>query len=286
MLNDIGMKIENVPILGWIASRYRAVVRAFFATPRRLASIDVQLKIARMKDQVFTFPYGEHEVKMFLPYAGQDLIQTQIVDVGTFWESSQLELIAAYLKHGAIVVDCGANIGNHTLYFTKICGAGKVFAFEPQSKCAEIMKRNLELNGVIECVDIQQVVLGAKSGRASVSHREAGNVGGTAFACTDNGDYEVKTLDEYGFTKLDLLKIDAEGAHYEVLLGAKETLDRCSPAIWIEMFSESKERDNFDYEHEVRLPQEFLNSAGYKLKKKLSEVDYLYVKNDDSERKV
>jgi len=286
MLNDIGMKIENVPILGWIASRYRAVVRAFFATPRRLASIDVQLKISRMKDNVFTFPYGEYEMKMFMPYAGQDMIQTQIVDTGTFWESSQLEIMSAYLKRGAIVADCGANIGNHTLYFTKICGAEKVFAFEPQSKCAEIMERNLELNGVIECVDIQQVVLGAKSGRASVSHREAGNVGGTAFACTDNGDYEVKTLDEYGFTKLDLLKIDAEGAHYEVLLGAKETLDRCSPAIWIEMFSESKDRDNFDYEHEVRLPQEFLKNAGYKLKEKLSEVDYLYVKNDDSGKKV
>ena len=43
-----------------------------------------------------------------------------------------------------------------------------------------------------------------------------------------------KTLDSYGFSNVDFIKIDAEGEEQNIIYGAKETLDRCSPIIFID----------------------------------------------------
>lgn len=266
-------------MIGWIRSRYRAVVNAYFTVPRRLRAIDVQLKMMRtMKDDVFTFPYGELELKTYLPYAGMDSIQTEIVDTGTFWEIELLERVQPYIGPGAVVLDCGANIGNHSLFFTKVCGAQTVHAFEPQNRCVEIMLRTLRMNDVDDRVDIHQVVLGAKEGTACVRHREAGNIGGTAFSESDSGDYKIRTLDSFDLPRVDFMKIDVEGAHYDLLQGAQKTLARCSPTIWVEMFSEAHGDATYDQNREFTLPMRLLKENGYVVKEKLSCSDYLFVK--------
>ena len=266
-------------MIKWLSCRYRAVVHAYFAIPRRLRSIDLQLKAQRLvKDGVFTFPYGELEMKFCLPDVGMDDIQSSVVDTGAFWEVGLLEQVRRHVRPGAVVLDCGANIGNHALYFSRVCGAGKVHAFEPQKRCVEIMSKNLALNGVQDQVEIHPVVLGAKAGSASVAHREAGNVGGTAFAPCETGGYEMRTLDSYAFDKVDFIKIDVEGAHYDLLQGARETLRRCSPVVWIEMFAEPHGDGAYDRGRELELPMKFLAENGYRLEERLSRVDYLFAR--------
>ena len=272
------MKMENVPLIGWFASRCRALARNSFEMNRRLRSIDVQLKMMRMQDGVFSFPYGEMSLKMYLPYAGIDSIQTQIVDAGAFWEQPQLERVRRYVKPGAVVADCGANIGNHTLFFARVCEAGKIYAFEPQRSCVDILTRNLELNDAQKRVEVCPLVLGAKSGKASVAHREAGNVGGTSFVDDASGMIDMRTLDSFNLERLDFLKIDVEGAHYDLLMGARDTLKRCAPVIWVEMFANAHGDDLYDHDREWVLPRRFLDECGYELKERLSETDFLYVR--------
>lgn len=50
------------------------------------------------------------------------------------------------LGENKIVVDIGANIGNHTVFFANVCKAKKVYSFEPQEKVFEILKKNVEIN--------------------------------------------------------------------------------------------------------------------------------------------
>jgi len=45
----------------------------------------------------------------------------------------------------------------------------------------------------------------------------------------------IETLDSYGFEDVDIVKIDVEGFEYDVLLGAKDTVDRCRPVVQVEM---------------------------------------------------
>ena len=45
---------------------------------------------------------------------------------------------------------------------------------------------------------------------------------------------KTRTLDSYGFTNVDFIKIDAEGEEQNIIYGAKETLNRCSPIIFVD----------------------------------------------------
>lgn len=45
----------------------------------------------------------------------------------------------------------------------------------------------------------------------------------------------IETLDSYGFEDVDIIKIDVEGFEYDVMLGAKDTVDRCRPVVQVEM---------------------------------------------------
>ncbi len=57
------------------------------------------------------------------------------------------QIIREQIKEGDIVIDVGANIGYYTLIFAQLVGkTGKVFAFEPEPKNFEILKKNIEIN--------------------------------------------------------------------------------------------------------------------------------------------
>ena len=59
------------------------------------------------------------------------------------WKQKELDLLAQVIRPGSLVVDVGANIGCHTLFFAKMAGLrGKVFAFEPHRLLFQTLKNN------------------------------------------------------------------------------------------------------------------------------------------------
>ncbi|MFZ4215383.1 hypothetical protein ACOZB2_28835, partial [Pantoea endophytica] len=81
----------------------------------------------------FTFAHGNKLVHMNLPNQ-QDFIQNVIKSNRRFYEPEMLADIAARTKLGSTILDIGANIGNHSVYFGLFCGAKKVMSFEPQDE--------------------------------------------------------------------------------------------------------------------------------------------------------
>lgn len=153
---------------------------------------------------------------------------------------------------GVLALDCGANIGTFTLEMARVMtGWGRVVAYEPQERLYYALCGNLALNNVFNASAVQAVV-GAATGRmgipvlamdrqASMGSLELRQGPRTEFVGQTVSYHEkdlapcvVIALDDVGFTRVDLLKIDVEGMELEVLKGAQGLIEKFRPWLWIE----------------------------------------------------
>jgi FkbM family methyltransferase len=186
-------------------------------------------------DRIFTFADADVLVRMYLPFADRDVIQRRVFGTAGFYEAKQLADIRPLVRPGAVVVDAGANIGNHSLYFALVCGAAVIHAFAPMRVTAGILKRNLALNGLEDRVIVHEVALGAASGTARLLRYPGQNIGAAAVDATEPGGYRVEPLDSFRLDRVDFLKMDVEGGFVAALEGAADTLARCRPPVWLEL---------------------------------------------------
>ena len=175
-----------------------------------------------------------------------------------------LERFRQHVPRGATIIDAGANIGNHSVYFARVCGARQIYAFEPMRETFKILSRNAEINAM-DRIQCHNFALGARLGRADLRQYSAANIGATRLESDEDGFYEVRPLDSLQFTELNLIKMDVEGAQISVLDGARETLARHKPLIWIELLPQEAEES-----HERWL------SLGYDRMETLSNTDFIY----------
>jgi hypothetical protein len=102
------------------------------------------------ENRTLRFTWRDEEMQFFLPYAATDLIQRIILRSNNFFEIDVLERCRRYIPQGATIIDAGANIGNHAVYFAKLCGAKKIIAFEPLRQTFKILERNIQLNAPLK----------------------------------------------------------------------------------------------------------------------------------------
>lgn len=159
-------------------------------------------------------------------YLGRSLLET-----GEFAEG-QVELFEAFINKEMVVVDAGANIGIHTVTFSRL--AHSVHAFEPMRDNFYMLCGNVALND-LHNVACHQLALGEKVEKMPVAILDTSsrnNFGGWTIEMQGN-----KT-DEIGIIPLDIacnfLKIDVEGWEIPLLKGAKPMIDVCKPIIYVE----------------------------------------------------
>lgn len=204
--------------------------------------------------------------KFCLPLKDSDLIQSIIYSSKNYWDIPLLSKIDKILKDDAVVLDIGANIGNHTLYWANERKARKVYAFEPYPYSYKILEKNIEINNLQQIIKAYPFGLSDKETKGSVSVFCSTNIGGTTFAENIDGDFDFKALDEINISdKIDLMKIDVEGAEIKVLNGGMETIKKNLPIIAIETFRNKE------------LIEEMLFPLGYKLyDDNRAMCDYIY----------
>ena len=171
-----------------------------------------------------------------------------------FYEEGLTRMVLEFLKPGMTFVDVGAHAGYFTLLGAWLVGdSGQVHSFEPTPSIFEVLRSNAE---PINNVCLNQVAVAAKSGIATLndygSAYSAYNsmyvAGNTRVALNRVKSTEfrspVVSLDEYVAQERvapNFVKIDAEGAEYEIFQGMEETLARCRPMIFIEVGSKDIE---------------------------------------------
>jgi FkbM family methyltransferase len=160
-----------------------------------------------------------------------------------------LRHIKNHINGNGIFIDVGANIGNHTIFFSKICGANKVIAIEAVPENINILEKNVKANN---CSNVEIIAhpIGLTSEKRQVV-RFNENMGSCFLENNTNptelvegkkkvikGDVlEIKTLEELGLDTLDkvnLIKIDCENMSLEVLRAFIPIIKMYKPAIFIE----------------------------------------------------
>lgn len=130
-----------------------------------------------------------------------------------------------------VAVDAGANFGNHTLWFARMCGL-RVHAFEPLQY--GLLAANVALNGLLsDGVTVYPYGLGER--REYLGTAGKGRLRPTK---ATRAHHFVIPLDELGLTDVSLVKVDVEGMEPQVLRGATETLTRCRPTVLTEEWTE------------------------------------------------
>jgi FkbM family methyltransferase len=152
----------------------------------------------------------------------------------------ELRIVAARIVAGDIVVDVGANVG---LYAFALARRGaRVHAFEPVRACRKVLESYAHPQ-----IQVHAEALSDHSGRMvmriPVWHGNSETALATLVeptqASESAGDVdeavEVRTLDSYGFEKVQLLKIDVEGHELRVIRGARALIARTRPVMLIEI---------------------------------------------------
>lgn len=170
-----------------------------------------------------------------------DDIGTRIERRGLPYEWEELAISNAIAMRSRLVVDIGANVGNHSLYWARHSGVN-VVSFEPKGEALELLDLNIGRNHLFSRITMHPVALGAEAGRGRL-HVTAGNLGAShvevaiGSAPSTEHDVEIKCLDSFYLHGIGLLKIDVEGMELEVLRGSKATLRREQPVVWVELLS-------------------------------------------------
>ncbi|WP_155272817.1 FkbM family methyltransferase, partial [Bordetella hinzii] len=190
------------------------------------------------------FQFKQTTVRFALPDKDNH-IQRFIRSSLSFYELQMLLDIAARVRPGTAILDIGANIGNHTVFFGLFCQAGLVMSFEPQPAVYQTLLRNVSLNALQDCVKTFPVGLGRQARRARLGQVDPNNIGMTKLDLAAEGDIEVRVLDELlheleNPPEVSVIKIDVEGMELDVLQGAGLLLKSQRPMIYAEAATEAE----------------------------------------------
>jgi protein O-GlcNAc transferase len=186
-----------------------------------------------------TFKYKGDTVKLWSKY-DSDHIYKIIRDNKTFYELGLLEKISK-MSLGGVYLDVGANIGNHTIFFSMFCSAEQVYSFEIFDEFCDIIDKNIKLNNISNVV-LSRFGLGHANCSVTLSEINDNNVGMLSIDGIGGG-YNIKTLDDvFGLSdnKITLIKIDVEGFETNVIKGGLETIKKNKPIIITECRTESE----------------------------------------------
>lgn len=165
-----------------------------------------------------------------------------------FVEQNTFKIIKNLLPVDGVFVDIGANIGIYSCIMANHLGAkGSVIAFEPMPENLEQLYSNIALNQ-LKNIEVNELALSNRQESFNLYVPSAHQQGATG--CTqvwNPGDWvsvgttNATTLDTaFQKQRLDFIKIDTQGHEFEILQGAKLTIERFQPLLLCEVFEENR----------------------------------------------
>jgi FkbM family methyltransferase len=173
---------------------------------------------------------------------------------------SILEMRRKYFGDGVVAIDCGANIGVHTIEWAKkMTGWGSVIAIEAQERIFYALAGNIAINN---CFNARAVFAAVSStngsmrvpnpdylqpssfGSLELNRRATTEFIGQSIDYSEEKTSEIRalTLDSFALDRIDLIKIDVEGMELDVLGGAAQSIMRYHPVLIVESIKTDKAR--------------------------------------------
>lgn len=180
-------------------------------------------------------------------------------DWKVFWDLKEVarEKLFEQCKEDYTVVDIGTNVGHVLMNFAKRAGTnGKIIGFEPDPTNFKRCKRNLSLNN-FENIQLYNLGMGKEDKTTFIELVNLNNRGQNRIVEDGSGGsmgekftkIEVKVFDDFcekelKLTNIDLMKIDVEGYEFNVLQGAKKSIEKYRPMLFIELDDEYLKKNN------------------------------------------
>lgn len=176
-----------------------------------------------------------------------DNLQRTLFLLGTY-EPDFLAFLERELRAGDVYLDIGGHIGLVAMVAAqrlRAAGGGRVITFEPTPDSGDKIRRGARANGLDDLIEVAPVALGAEPGRLEIradSERRAGDAGmrsryGAGPVICVAAQWTLDAwLRDAGVERVDVVKIDVEGAELPVLQGMTETLTELRPrAVVVEV---------------------------------------------------
>lgn len=193
------------------------------------------------------------------------------------YSGDQLTIIENLLDIDGVFIDVGANQGEFSIAAAKVVSQGKVIAFEPVSEYRERLLENIRLNDFGN-IQVISAALGEQEGFLPIYDQQENFSDGTrneglpTLFASESRHYAreivpVKTLDDVlndsTISRVDIIKLDIEGAEWIALRGAIKTLARYRPILILEIGKETCKTAGYEPEAFI----EWLASINYRIEK-------------------
>lgn len=167
------------------------------------------------------------------------------------------EIYKQTLPDNCKILDCGAHIGISALYYKKICPSAQIIAFEPDAQNYALLKKNVESHQLKNVTCLNE---GVWTEDTTLQFIQDGNMGSkisTTLVSDNVINVKATRLKKYLDEPIEFLKIDIEGAEYNVLTDIRNNL-----ATVKKMFLEY--HGTFEQSNELLEIFEIIRSAGFK----------------------
>ncbi len=191
--------------------------------------------------------------------------------LGNYEDPETVKTFLSWLKPDTVFYDLGANAGYFALLANRFISSGRIYSFEPSPAAQEIFQQHVKRNhSFISNNNIRLLPYALSDSEKQVEFsndlvQQAGNTYITESSVFSNSEdfltipcYSIDGLLKLKYDKPDIIKVDVEGAEYDVLKGAIETLKQYRPHILLAT-------------HDCHLPGvkdkcvQFLQQLGYQL---------------------
>jgi FkbM family methyltransferase len=162
--------------------------------------------------------------------------------MGGWWEYELLvKYLLPYIVKSRFILDIGAHIGSHTVFYGHVNPAAQILAFEPQKAIHTLLQKNtarypnvLALNTCLGHED-KLVTMSQKCEGKDITYGSSQTINLGGMALGQHGEVtQMIRIDSLNLPRCDFIKIDVEGAEGLVFMGAKDTLFKFKPVICFE----------------------------------------------------
>jgi FkbM family methyltransferase len=197
----------------------------------------------------------------YVLYNKNDKYVGKSIEIYGYYQLEETKFFDGFVKEGDTVIDIGANIGTHTLWFANKVGEdGLVLAFEPQRLIFQTLCANMAINS-IQNVDCKHMGVGSAQKLVDVPPLDPtvpNNFGALSIKNQTVGDkVAICKIDDIGLPRCDFIKIDVEGMEPEVLMGGLNTIMKLRPYLYMEI----------DREENTPLIMTILDELGYTIER-------------------